>query len=175
MSPYDPNPIRWIELGLPHPDDPGRMMRLKAHGPFALRRFYLTPEGEAEIALHLDRRTENGGLEGCLACGHPELYARKRFPPALGIGIVVVAAALAPFTSYLSLAVAALVDFVIYKRAREVLVCYRCSAQHQGFAAEPRHPRFDRTIAERLRFGDQAVMGSPMREGGTADASDPEH
>ncbi|MCP3914616.1 MAG: hypothetical protein GY711_03550 [bacterium] len=172
---FDPKPIRWIELGLPHPHDPERMMRLKADGPFALRRFYFTPDRDAELELHLDERTQNGGLNGCLACGGKELFARKDFPPALGITIVVVAAVLAPFTMYISLAVAALLDFILYQTARESLVCYRCSAEHNGFAKEPRHPRFDRTIAERLKFGEKAVMGSPMREGGTANAPDPEH
>ena len=55
------------------------------------------PGGEA-IPLHLEGRTEQGGLRACLSCAHPELYTRKDFPPALGVGIVVVAALLVPFT-----------------------------------------------------------------------------
>lgn len=116
-----------------------------------------------------------GGLAGCVRCGHPELYTRKSFPPALGVAIVVVAAVLAPATRYASLLVAALLDFALYKLVRDVVVCYVCAAEHRGFPAEPRHPRFDREIAERLRFGPRAVMGKPMRAGGTADAPDPEH
>jgi hypothetical protein len=54
-------------------------------------------------------------------------------------------------------------------------VCYVCTARHRGFHEEPRHPAFDREIRERLRFGDKAVMGKPMRPGGTAGAPDPEH
>ena len=172
---YDPHPIRWIELGLPHPDDPQRLLYLKADGPFALRRWYRNPAGEGEIHLCLEQRTERGGLDGCLHCGHAELYTRKRFPKRLGIAIVVVAVVLAPFTSYVSLAVAAVLDAVVYLLAAEEVVCYSCGAVHRGFRAEPRHPRFDRTIAERLCFGDKAVMGAPMRPGGTANAPDPEH
>ena len=48
-------------------------------------------------------------------------------------------------------------------------------AVHRGFDKKPKHPRFDRTIAERLKFGEKAVMGTPMRDGGTADAPEPEH
>lgn len=172
---YDPHPIRWIELGLPHPDDPDRHLFLKADGPFALRSWYRNPSGDGEFQLHLDRRTDDGGLSGCLACGHPELYTRKRFPRALGIGIVVVAAVLAPFTHYVSLAVAAVLDGIVYHFAGSELVCYACGAIHRGFREVPRHPRFDRTIEERLRYGEKAVMGTPMREGGTANAPDPEH
>lgn len=134
-----------------------------------------TPAGLAGRELRRERLTAAGGLEGCLACGHPELYTARDFPRALGIAIVVVAAVLAPFTWYLSLVVAALVDAGLYHGARRVVSCYRCGAQHRGFAEEPRHPRYDLTIAERLRYGPKAVMGSPMRPGGTAGAPEPEH
>lgn len=126
-------------------------------------------------AWPLDGAGVGGGLIGCVRCGHPELFTRKSFPPALGIAIVVVAAVLAPATRYLSLVVAALLDLALYRLVRDVVVCYVCGAEHRGFPAEPRHPRFDREIAERLRYGPRAVMGKPMRAGGTADAPDPEH
>jgi hypothetical protein len=125
--------------------------------------------------LHPDRLAPGGGLGGCLACGHVELYTRKRFPKATGVAIVVVAALLAPSTHYASLAAAALLDFLLYRALPDEVVCYVCGAEHRGFPSEPRHPGFDREIAERLRFGARAVMGRPMREGGTANAPDPEH
>lgn len=116
-----------------------------------------------------------GGLWRCLACGHPELYSRKDFPRAAGVGIVAAAAVLAPFTSYASLAAAAALDGALYLLVPDVVACYVCGAEHRGFARAPRHPRFDREIDERLRYGRKAVMGKPMREGGTAGAPDPEH
>lgn len=118
---------------------------------------------------------EGGGLVACVACGHSELYTQKDFPRPLGIGIVVVAAVLAPFTYYLSLGVAAVLDLVLYVAGGDVVSCYVCNARHLGFPPEPRHPRFDREIEERLKFGERAVMGKPMRPGGTANAPEPEH
>lgn len=97
------------------------------------------------------------------------------FPRKVGIAIVVVAALLAPFTWYLSLVAAALLDFVLYHLAPDVVVCYVCGEEHRGYAKQPRHPAFDREIEERLKFGERAVMGKPMRPGGTADAPEPEH
>ena len=82
---------------------------------------------------------------------------------------------MAPFTWYLSLAVAALCDALLYRCSPTVVVCYVCGARHRGFGSDPRHPRYDLGIAERLRFGPKAVMGSPMRSGGTAGAPEPEH
>jgi hypothetical protein len=125
--------------------------------------------------LHGERRTNGGGLLGCLRCGHPELYTQQDFPRPLGLGIVVVAAVLAPFTAYASLGVAALLDCALYFLGPSVVVCYVCSAQHRRFPPVPRHPRFDREIEERLKFGERAVMGKPMSPGGTAGAPEPEH
>jgi hypothetical protein len=126
-------------------------------------------------SLYRERSTPSGGLLGCLACGHPELYTQRDFPRGLGLAIVIAAACLAPFTNYISLFVAAGLDFAIYFVVRRVVVCYACRARHRGFSSTPRHPAFDRTIEERLRYGDRAVMGSPMRAGGTVDAPEPEH
>jgi len=142
------------------------------------RVWHVTAPTPAELAgreLRRERLTSAGGLLGCLACGHPELYTQRDFPRGLGIAIVVLAAILAPFTWYASLLVAAILDAVLYLRAQTVVVCYACGARHRGFGPEPRHPRYDLGIAERLRFGPKAVMGTAMRSGGTAGAPEPEH
>jgi hypothetical protein len=127
------------------------------------------------IELSAGRLDADGGLWACQCCAHPELFTKKDVPQALGIGVVVVAAILAPATNYISLGVAAALDFVLYRVMPEVAVCYVCEAEHRGWAKAPRHPRFDREIAERLAYGKRAVMGKPMREGGTANAPEPEH
>jgi hypothetical protein len=133
------------------------------------------PQTWVAEGLWLDRLTPQGGLTGCLVCGHAELYTQRDFPRWLGFGVVGVAAVLAPFTHYLSLLAAAALDFLLYRCARSVVVCYVCRARHRGFAPEPRHPRYDLGIAERLRYGPKAVMGTPLRRGGTAGAPEPEH
>lgn len=126
-------------------------------------------------ALAPGRLDPDGGLWACQVCGHPELYTNKDFPKALGLGLVVVAAVLAPFTNYISLFVAAAIDAGLWFLLPETVYCYVCEAEHRGFAANPRHPRFDLQISDRLKYGKKAVMGKPMREGGTADAPEPEH
>ena len=131
------------------------------------------PECSESRALRLDLRDAKGGLLGCVACGHSELFTQKDFPRAAGIAVVVAAAVLAPFTYYASLGVAAAVDALLYCVAPNVVVCYACRASHRGFTVEPRHPGFDREIDERLRYGERAIMGKPMRAGGTAGAPEP--
>ena len=117
------------------------------------------PEAPVEVArfrpdeldgASRERLASGGGLERCLACEHPELYTQKDFPRAVGILVVVVAALFAPFTHYLSLVVAAALDWLLYRFAPNVVVCYTCRAEHRGFPREPRHPSFDLEIEERL-------------------------
>jgi len=148
---------------------------VEADAPLGLAEaFPCATDGEPH-PLHRERLTAEGGLRGCLACGHPELYTQKDFPRAAGLVIVAAAAVLAPFTWYLSLVAAAAIDAAIWWLGPDVVVCYVCRARHHRFPVPPRHPRFDREIDERLRYGARAVMGRPMRQGGTADAPEPEH
>ena len=156
-------------------DDGGTTSFVLAQSALALPKAARCAHCGDEHALHLERIVAGGGLAGCVACGHPELYTQKDFPRAVGIAIVVVAALLAPFTWYASLAIAALLDALLYRFAPDVVLCYVCGAQHRGFPTEPKHPRFDRVIDERLKYGERAVMGKPMRPGGTAGAPEPEH
>ena len=55
---------------------------------------------------------ESGGIWACSACGHPELFTRRDLPQKIGVTVVVIAAIFAPFTNYLSLVLAGLIDFI---------------------------------------------------------------
>jgi len=67
------------------------------------------------------------------------------------------------------LAAAALLDAALYAFAPRVVICYVCGAEHRGFALQPKHPRFDREIDERLKFGGKAVRSGNIicRQRGT--------
>ena len=116
-----------------------------------------------------------GGLWSCCACAHPELFTRRDLPQKVGVTVVVIAAILAPFTHYLSLVAAGIIDCVLFFLMPSVATCCVCLSEHRGYHSEPNHPRYDPEIADRVRFGDKAVMGAPMREGGTANAPEPHH
>jgi hypothetical protein len=164
-----------VRVELPCACSPAATVRVRAEASRALPPVARCVRCGREHALQLDGLSAEGGVRRCLACGHAELYRMKAFPRPLGVAVVVVAAVLAPFTYYLSLLLAAVVDVTLYAIVPDVLVCYACKATHHGFPPAPRHPRFDREIDERLKFGPKAVMGKPMRAGGTADAPEPEH
>jgi DNA-directed RNA polymerase subunit RPC12/RpoP len=108
------------------------------------------PSCGAERSLNVpESATRDRLIENCPACGSGNLYVQRDFNQKVGIAIVAVGAALAPFTPYYaSLIVAALVDAGLYAVLPEITVCYRCHAHFRGFARNPRHTAFDLHIAE---------------------------
>ncbi len=88
-------------------------------------------------------------IERCPACQGSQLYVQRDFNQRAGLLIVIIGAALAPFTPYYaSLFVAAAVDALLYALLPEITVCYRCQAHLRGFRRNPRHQAFDLHVAE---------------------------
>jgi hypothetical protein len=89
----------------------------------------------------------------CAACGHDELYFQKDFNRATGITLVVIGAVLAPFTYFISLAVVTILDWIIWRMVKNVIVCYRCQAVHRGYDVPPSIKPFDLATHDRHVYG----------------------
>jgi len=95
----------------------------------------------------------------CAACGNGELYRKKDFPHGLGLLLLGGACLAFLVTSYLYhqwlawaiLLGSFLIDGVLYLLVGDVVVCYRCGAQHRGFPVNPEHRPYELTIGERYR------------------------
>jgi len=107
----------------------------------------------------------DGSLAACMACGHDEMYWARDFPRRFGIAVVVVAAALAPFTWYLSLAAGAVVDASLVFFVRKRLHCYRCAAVHHGFPGAGHWRAFDLEVADLHRFGAKSAVAQTLGAG----------
>ena len=91
---------------------------------------------------------ESRTVDGCPACGGALLYVQRDFNQKAGLAVVVLGAVLAPFTAYLSLVAAALIDAGLYLLLPEITICYRCHAHFRGFRRNPAHHAFDLHLAE---------------------------
>jgi hypothetical protein len=99
-------------------------------------------------------------VESCPACGNGLLYVQRDFNQKAGLAVVIVGAALAPFTPfYSSLFVAAAVDAGLYALLPDVTVCYKCHAHLRGFARNAKHHPFDLHLAEQYSTHDPAPGG----------------
>ena len=139
-----------IRLFCPECETPGR---LPVPGPGEWQcprcdRLVRLPQGKADSSL-----------SACLVCGNHELYKKKDFPHALGMGILV-AACLASTVTYglyakwltwTILIGSAAFDGLLYLYVKDVIVCYRCNAEYRGVPAGDAHRPFELAVHERYR------------------------
>lgn len=92
-------------------------------------------------------------IDRCAACAHSELYAQKDFNRTTGIALVVVGAIFVPWTWGLSLLGVTILDYVVWRIVRDVVVCYRCQAVHRGYPSNPAIKPFDLVVHDRHVYG----------------------
>ncbi len=72
-------------------------------------------------------------FDQCPICQGRQFYIDKDFNQIIGWIFMGIAIILVPFTYGLSLAVFAAIDFLLRKRIRNMVVCYKCGAEYRGF------------------------------------------
>ncbi len=91
-------------------------------------------------------------IDTCAACGHEELYFQKDFNRATGIALVVLGAIFVPWT-WLPLIGVTILDYIVWRVVKEVVVCYKCQAVHRGYAWAEKVKPFDLVIHDRHVYG----------------------
>jgi hypothetical protein len=92
-------------------------------------------------------------IEACPLCGSRHLYRQKDFNRALGCLLVLVGAALVPWTYGLSLVVFSLLDLWLYHRLSLAVVCYRCDTVYRDARPTAGQGEFDLLKHDVLKFG----------------------
>jgi len=96
---------------------------------------------------------ETALIERCAACGHDQLYFQKDFNRTTGIALVVVGAVFVPWTWGLSLLGVTILDYIVWRMVKDVIVCYRCQAVHRGYPPNPAIKPFDLVVHDRHVYG----------------------
>jgi hypothetical protein len=96
---------------------------------------------------------ENAIIDRCAACGHDELYFQKDFNRATGIALVVLGSIFVPWTWGLSLLGVTILDYIVWKIVKNVIVCYGCQAVHRGYPENPALKPFDLATHDRHVYG----------------------
>ena len=92
-------------------------------------------------------------LDRCAACGHDQLYFQKDFNRTTGIALVVLGSIFVPWTYGLSLLGVTILDYVVWRMVKDVIVCYRCQAVHRGYPPNPALKPFDLVTHDRHVYG----------------------
>ncbi len=90
-------------------------------------------------------------LAACVVCGYERLFAQKDFNRKIGLIIVIIGAALSPWTYGLSLLAFMGFDYALYRFVPEITVCYGCDAIHRNFEHNPLHKAHDPLLADRYK------------------------
>lgn len=92
-------------------------------------------------------------IDRCAACGHEQLYFQKDFNRKTGIALVVLGSIFVPWTYGLSLLGVTILDYIVWRIVKDVIVCYECQAVHRGYPANPALKPFDLVIHDRHVYG----------------------
>jgi hypothetical protein len=92
-------------------------------------------------------------IEHCAACGHDQLYFQKDFNRTTGIALVVLGSVFVPWTYGLSLLGVTILDYIVWRLVKNVIVCYQCQAVHRGYPQSPAIKPFDLVIHDRHVYG----------------------
>lgn len=79
-------------------------------------------------------------VDQCPLCSGGDFYLRKDFDPKVGLSVVVIGGAISAafywfrldLIAYSVLALAVVIDLVVYGRLGDVTVCYRCHSEFRG-------------------------------------------
>ena len=96
---------------------------------------------------------EDQPIERCAACGHEELYFQKDFNRKTGIALVVLGSIFVPWTWGLSLLGVTILDYIVWKIVKDVVVCYDCQSVHRGYPPNPAIKPFDLVVHDRHVYG----------------------
>jgi len=96
---------------------------------------------------------EDAVIDRCAACGHEELYFQKDFNRTTGIALVALGAVFVPWTWGLSLLGVTILDYIVWRVVKDVIVCYGCQAVHRGYPPNPGLKPFDLVIHDRHVYG----------------------
>ena len=96
---------------------------------------------------------DGAAVERCPICGCKHLYRQRDFNRGLGCLLVVIGAALVPWTYGLSLIALSALDFWLYRRLGMAVVCYRCDTVFRDARPLPRQGEFDLLKHDVLKYG----------------------
>ena len=122
---------------------------------------------ELPIAVS-DAVKRDEAVDRCPVCEGGDFYVRKDFDPKTGLAFVIAGALVSAvfyffdrdLIAYSILAGAVLVDLLVYRRLKDVTVCYRCHAEFRGrylrtaggfdlHTADELEPEWERRIGRR--------------------------
>lgn len=119
------------------------------------------PCGACGKSVQLTRLT-NEHVDSCCVCRCKDLHQHKDFNKKIGLALFIAGACLAPWTYYISLVLALIIDALLYPFFPWMAVCYKCSAEHRGWPKNSRLDRFNHEIAAHYEYTSTETKQAPQ-------------
>lgn len=129
------------------------------HQATEAKQIFPCPQCQKEIHL---TRTNQDTVHQCSICNCKDLHQHKDFNKKIGLTLFIVGAIFAPWTYYVSLIVALIIDACLYPYFPWMIVCYKCLAEFRGWPKNDRLERFNHEIAahyDQARLKGEEVVG----------------
>ncbi len=129
-------------------------------------------ESGGEVFLSWETAVDDAGhLRRCVACGCPEVFREKAFPPATGFvvalafaGAVIGGLGFATQPPVLiAMGVVLALDIAILVFSKQRLVCYRCRTSYRGLPIARYHRRWDRAKVDRYPAHSEGPSPAPEK------------
>ncbi len=101
-----------------------------------------------------------GRVVRCPICGSDSLFRRREAGRKLPLALLLGGLVLGPPTRWISLLAAVAIAVLLWKRAPEALICYRCRARIRGHRPDPDHRPFDPGTEARVRGSGNPTRGA---------------
>ena len=84
----------------------------------------------------------------CPICGGNHFYRKKDFNQAIGCIIILIGAILVPWTYGISLLILSIIDYLLYRRIKDSVECYKCKSEFKDLSIPIEIEPFNHHIAE---------------------------
>ena len=112
-----------------------------------------------EVEVNFTDEHENSVLKTCPCCGRKDFYQQKDFNRKVGVILFVIAAILSIWTYGLSLIALWLVDFFLFRRLPNIVICYKCATIFRDVKNIDDIHGFDHEMNDRIVYSDHDFGG----------------
>ncbi len=111
------------------------------------------------LAVSFNEDHEKGLIQDCPCCGRKDFYKQKDFNRKIGVIFFIIAAILSLWTYGISFIVLYLFDFFLFKKLKDIVICYKCQAIFRGAVNVKDIHGFDHEMNDRILYSDHDFGG----------------
>lgn len=112
--------------------------------------------------VNFSQKVCESSLDKCPKCDRKDFYKQKDFNRKIGVVLFVIAACLVPWTYGVSLPVAFLIDYFLFKRLSWIAICYKCDTVFRSAKNIQSFTDFNHEMHDRIKYSDHDFDGVPL-------------